>query len=164
MGVVPEAAHCLGSYRGNSCLYGSPVSGTFSGILTSFPNCFLQVQLDNLPGMSLVAGKALSSARMSDAVLSQSSLMGSQQFQDGENEGKGPYTWGTPEKFLEPPLPSSPVTAPFFLYKEFMGCHSITNRFFPTLPYFFSTQHEYIKEYIFWLNAGVLHFFLHALL
>ncbi|XP_054448271.1 serine/threonine-protein kinase SIK3 isoform X6 [Pteronotus mesoamericanus] len=44
------------------------------------------VQLDNLPGMSLVAGKALSSARMSDAVLSQSSLMGSQQFQDGENE------------------------------------------------------------------------------
>ncbi|XP_035960370.1 serine/threonine-protein kinase SIK3 isoform X6 [Halichoerus grypus] len=44
------------------------------------------VQLDSLPGMSLVAGKALSSARMSDAVLSQSSLMGSQQFQDGENE------------------------------------------------------------------------------
>ncbi|XP_044936442.1 serine/threonine-protein kinase SIK3 isoform X6 [Mustela putorius furo] len=44
------------------------------------------VQLDNLPGMSLVAGKALSSARMSDAVLSQSSLMGSQQFQDGDNE------------------------------------------------------------------------------
>uniref|UniRef100_A0A7N5JLR1 non-specific serine/threonine protein kinase n=1 Tax=Ailuropoda melanoleuca TaxID=9646 RepID=A0A7N5JLR1_AILME len=44
------------------------------------------VQLDNLPGMSLVAGKALSSARMSDAVISQSSLMGSQQFQDGENE------------------------------------------------------------------------------
>ncbi|XP_070240265.1 serine/threonine-protein kinase SIK3 isoform X4 [Bos mutus] len=47
------------------------------------------VQLDNLPGMSLVAGKALSSARMSDAVLSQSSLMGSQQFQDGENEECG---------------------------------------------------------------------------
>ncbi|XP_058926170.1 serine/threonine-protein kinase SIK3 isoform X6 [Kogia breviceps] len=47
------------------------------------------VQLDNLPGMSLVAGKALSSARMSDAVLSQSSLMGSQQFQDGENEEGG---------------------------------------------------------------------------
>ncbi|XP_030744241.1 serine/threonine-protein kinase SIK3 isoform X1 [Echinops telfairi] len=44
------------------------------------------VQLDNLPGMSLVAGKALSSARMSDAVLSQSSLMGSQQFQDEDNE------------------------------------------------------------------------------
>ncbi|XP_045873169.1 serine/threonine-protein kinase SIK3 isoform X4 [Meles meles] len=44
------------------------------------------VQLDNLPGMSLVAGKALSSARMSDAVLSQSSLMGSQQFQDGDSE------------------------------------------------------------------------------
>ncbi|XP_043337382.1 serine/threonine-protein kinase SIK3 isoform X4 [Cervus canadensis] len=47
------------------------------------------VQLDSLPGMSLVAGKALSSARMSDAVLSQSSLMGSQQFQDGENEECG---------------------------------------------------------------------------
>uniref|UniRef100_A0A2K6KCE1 Serine/threonine-protein kinase SIK3 n=1 Tax=Rhinopithecus bieti TaxID=61621 RepID=A0A2K6KCE1_RHIBE len=47
------------------------------------------VQLDNLPGMSLVAGKALSSARMSDAVLSQSSLMGSQQFQDGESEECG---------------------------------------------------------------------------
>ncbi|XP_053449222.1 serine/threonine-protein kinase SIK3 isoform X7 [Nycticebus coucang] len=47
------------------------------------------VQLDNLPGMSLVAGKALSSAQMSDAVLSQSSLMGSQQFQDGEDEECG---------------------------------------------------------------------------
>uniref|UniRef100_A0A7N4V6X8 Serine/threonine-protein kinase SIK3 n=1 Tax=Sarcophilus harrisii TaxID=9305 RepID=A0A7N4V6X8_SARHA len=45
------------------------------------------VQLDNLPGMSLMAGKALSSARMSDAVLSQSSLMGSQQLQDRESEG-----------------------------------------------------------------------------
>ncbi|XP_040183598.1 serine/threonine-protein kinase SIK3 isoform X1 [Rana temporaria] len=42
------------------------------------------VQLDNLAGMSLMAGKALSSARMADAVLSQSSLMGSQQLQDGE--------------------------------------------------------------------------------
>lgn len=68
-----------------------------------FLNCLLQVQLDNLPGMSLVAGKALSSARMSDAVLSQSSLMGSQQFQDGESEGEEPYAWGTPEKFLEGP-------------------------------------------------------------
>ncbi|XP_050012309.1 serine/threonine-protein kinase SIK3 isoform X1 [Alexandromys fortis] len=47
------------------------------------------VQLDTLPGMSLVAGKALSSARMADAVLSQSSLMGSQQFQDGEDEECG---------------------------------------------------------------------------
>ncbi|XP_016060227.1 PREDICTED: serine/threonine-protein kinase SIK3 isoform X2 [Miniopterus natalensis] len=47
------------------------------------------VQLDDLPGMSLVAGKALSSARMSDAVLSQASLMGSQQFQDGEDEECG---------------------------------------------------------------------------
>uniref|UniRef100_A0A2K5QEC6 non-specific serine/threonine protein kinase n=1 Tax=Cebus imitator TaxID=2715852 RepID=A0A2K5QEC6_CEBIM len=47
------------------------------------------VQLDNLPGMSLVAGKALSSSQMSDAVLSQSLLMGSQQFQDGENEEYG---------------------------------------------------------------------------
>lgn len=58
-----------------------------SGSLTP-PDCSLQVQLDTLPGMSLVAGKALSSARMADAVLSQSSLMGSQQFQDGEDEGK----------------------------------------------------------------------------
>lgn len=55
----------------------------------------LQVQLDTLPGMSLVAGKALSSARMSDAVLSQSSLMGSQQFQDEEDEGKA-LPMGTP--------------------------------------------------------------------
>lgn len=55
----------------------------------------LQVQLDTLPGMSLVAGKALSSARMSDAVLSQSSLMGSQQFQDEEDEGKA-LSMGTP--------------------------------------------------------------------
>ncbi|XP_021028940.1 serine/threonine-protein kinase SIK3 isoform X2 [Mus caroli] len=47
------------------------------------------VQLDTLPGMSLVAGKALSSARMSDAVLSQSSLMGSQQLQDEEDEECG---------------------------------------------------------------------------
>uniref|UniRef100_A0A670JZ40 non-specific serine/threonine protein kinase n=1 Tax=Podarcis muralis TaxID=64176 RepID=A0A670JZ40_PODMU len=44
------------------------------------------VQLDTLPGMSLMAGKALSSARMSDAVLSQSSLMGSQPLHDGESE------------------------------------------------------------------------------
>ncbi|KAG9482150.1 serine/threonine-protein kinase SIK3 [Eleutherodactylus coqui] len=44
------------------------------------------VQLDNLAGMSLMAGKALSSARMSDAVQSRSSLMGSQQLQDGEGE------------------------------------------------------------------------------
>uniref|UniRef100_A0A8C8AAM6 non-specific serine/threonine protein kinase n=1 Tax=Otus sunia TaxID=257818 RepID=A0A8C8AAM6_9STRI len=46
------------------------------------------VQLDNLPGMSLMAGKALSSARMSDAVLSQSSLMASQQLRDRDSEGK----------------------------------------------------------------------------
>ncbi|NWU54913.1 SIK3 kinase, partial [Dromas ardeola] len=47
------------------------------------------VQLDNLPGMSLMAGKALSSARMSDAVLSQSSLMASQQLRDRESEECG---------------------------------------------------------------------------
>lgn len=35
-----------------------------------------------------MAGKALSSARMSDAVLSQSSLMASQQLRDRESEGK----------------------------------------------------------------------------
>lgn len=49
----------------------------------------LQVQLDSLPGMSLMAGKALSSARMSDAVLSQSSLMGSQQLRARDSEGEG---------------------------------------------------------------------------
>ncbi|XP_030393908.1 serine/threonine-protein kinase SIK3 isoform X4 [Gopherus evgoodei] len=47
------------------------------------------VQLDNLPGMSLMAGKALSSARMSDAVLSQSSLMASQQLRARESEDCG---------------------------------------------------------------------------
>ncbi|KAM6295771.1 serine/threonine-protein kinase SIK3 isoform 4-T4 [Aegotheles albertisi] len=47
------------------------------------------VQLDNLPGMSLMAGKALSSARMSDAVLSQSSLMASQQLRDRDSEECG---------------------------------------------------------------------------
>ncbi|NXB75589.1 SIK3 kinase, partial [Donacobius atricapilla] len=47
------------------------------------------VQLDNLPGMSLMAGKALSSARMSDAVLSQSSLMASQQLHDRDGEECG---------------------------------------------------------------------------
>ncbi|ELK31929.1 Serine/threonine-protein kinase SIK3 [Myotis davidii] len=47
------------------------------------------VQLDDLPGMSLVAGKALSSARMSDAVLSQVSLTGSQQLPDREDEECG---------------------------------------------------------------------------
>lgn len=51
------------------------------------------MQLDNLAGMSLMAGKALSSARMADAVLSQSSLMGSQQLQDGE-ESEGEQTIG----------------------------------------------------------------------
>ncbi|XP_068097013.1 serine/threonine-protein kinase SIK3 isoform X2 [Hyperolius riggenbachi] len=44
------------------------------------------VQLDNLAGMSLMAGKALSSARMSDVVLSQSSLMASQQLQDDKSD------------------------------------------------------------------------------
>uniref|UniRef100_A0A8C6JG43 non-specific serine/threonine protein kinase n=1 Tax=Melopsittacus undulatus TaxID=13146 RepID=A0A8C6JG43_MELUD len=47
------------------------------------------VQLDNLPGMSLMAGKALSSARMSDAVLSQSSLMASQQLRDRDSDECG---------------------------------------------------------------------------
>ncbi|KAM9113876.1 serine/threonine-protein kinase SIK3 isoform 3-T3 [Pangshura tecta] len=47
------------------------------------------VHLDNLPGMSLMAGKALSSARMSDAVLSQSSLMASQQLHARESEDCG---------------------------------------------------------------------------
>lgn len=62
-----------------------------SRILSS-PECVLpspQVQLDNLPGMSLMAGKALSSARMSDAMLSQSSLMASQQLRDRDGEECG---------------------------------------------------------------------------
>lgn len=73
-------------------LPGHPVHGQMgnSRILSS-PECVLpspQVQLDNLPGMSLMAGKALSSARMSDAVLSQSSLMASQQLRDRDGEGE----------------------------------------------------------------------------
>ncbi|XP_043936903.1 serine/threonine-protein kinase SIK3 [Protopterus annectens] len=44
------------------------------------------VQIDSMSGMSLIAGKALSSARMSDAVLSQSSLTESQQLHSRENE------------------------------------------------------------------------------
>lgn len=62
--------------------------GALSQGLDLCPAVSLQVQLDNLPGMSLMAGKALSSARMSDAVLSQSSLMASQQLRDRESEGK----------------------------------------------------------------------------
>ncbi|XP_069470594.1 serine/threonine-protein kinase SIK3 isoform X3 [Ambystoma mexicanum] len=49
------------------------------------------VQLDNLAGMSLIAGKALSSARMADAVLSQSSLMGSQQLRDDCEEAESQH-------------------------------------------------------------------------
>lgn len=40
-----------------------------------------------------MAGKALSSARMSDAVLSQSSLMASQQLRDRDSDGE---LWGCP--------------------------------------------------------------------
>ncbi|NWY07228.1 SIK3 kinase, partial [Nothoprocta ornata] len=47
------------------------------------------VQLDTLPGMSLMAGKALSSARMSDAVLSQASLVASQQLRDRDGDECG---------------------------------------------------------------------------
>lgn len=66
-----------------------PPAACASELLISLP--FLsQVQLDTLPGMSLMAGKALSSARMSDVVLSQSSLMASQQLHGGESEGEWP--------------------------------------------------------------------------
>ncbi|XP_028664332.2 serine/threonine-protein kinase SIK3 homolog isoform X1 [Erpetoichthys calabaricus] len=44
-------------------------------------------QVEPMSGMSLLAGKALSSARMSDIILSQSSLAGSQQLCDQEEEG-----------------------------------------------------------------------------
>lgn len=81
---------------------GSPENGFLPGSLTG-PDISPQVQLDTLPGMSLVAGKALSSARMSDAVLSQASLMGSQQFQDGEDEGKALPT-GSPGQLPRGPL------------------------------------------------------------
>lgn len=72
---------------------GFPESWGSRGMLCPDPplTCVLlspQVQLDNLPGMSLMAGKALSSARMSDAVLSQSSLMASQQLRDRDSDGK----------------------------------------------------------------------------
>uniref|UniRef100_H3B4Y8 non-specific serine/threonine protein kinase n=1 Tax=Latimeria chalumnae TaxID=7897 RepID=H3B4Y8_LATCH len=46
-------------------------------------------QVEPLSGMSLMAGKALSSARMSDAVLSQTSLTGSQQLRCREGEECG---------------------------------------------------------------------------
>lgn len=106
-----------------------------SGFLTSSPDCFLQVQLDNLPGMSLVAGKALSSARMSDAVLSQASLMGSRQFQDGEDEGKGPDTQGAPERFPDgPPHPLHHDCSPL-LCKAFVGSHSIPKGFWTQIPF-----------------------------
>uniref|UniRef100_A0A8C5WV43 non-specific serine/threonine protein kinase n=1 Tax=Laticauda laticaudata TaxID=8630 RepID=A0A8C5WV43_LATLA len=47
------------------------------------------VQLDPLLGMSLMAGKALSSARMADAVLSQTCLVGSQTLPEGERRDGG---------------------------------------------------------------------------
>lgn len=50
-----------------------------------------QDQADPMSGMSLLAGKALSSARMSD-ILSQTSLTGSQQLRQREESGLFPYT------------------------------------------------------------------------
>lgn len=47
----------------------------------------VQDQADSMSGMSLLAGKALSSARMSD-ILSQTSLTGSQQLQQREESGQ----------------------------------------------------------------------------
>ncbi|XP_058050191.1 serine/threonine-protein kinase SIK3 isoform X3 [Ahaetulla prasina] len=52
------------------------------------------VQLDPLLGMSLMAGKALSSARMADAVLSQTSLVGSQPLPEGERRDGGEHLEG----------------------------------------------------------------------
>ncbi|XP_038609312.1 LOW QUALITY PROTEIN: serine/threonine-protein kinase SIK3 [Tachyglossus aculeatus] len=46
------------------------------------------VQLDAVPGMSLMAGKVLSSARMADAMFGPGSLMGSQQHREGEDCGE----------------------------------------------------------------------------
>ena len=47
----------------------------------------VQDQADPMSGMSLLAGKALSSARMSD-ILSQTSLTGSQQLHQREESGQ----------------------------------------------------------------------------
>ncbi|NWY68171.1 SIK3 kinase, partial [Erithacus rubecula] len=83
------------------------------------------VQLDNLPGMSLMAGKALSSARMSDAVLSQSSLMSSQQLdRDGEDcgeslEGQEHATLGDGSQHLNSSCyPSTCITDVLLSYKH----------------------------------------------
>lgn len=48
---------------------------------------YFQDQAEPMSGMSLLAGKALSSARMSD-ILSQTSLTGSQQLHQREGAGK----------------------------------------------------------------------------
>lgn len=53
----------------------------------SFAHVSVQDQADSMSGMSLLAGKALSSARMSD-ILSQTSLTGSQQLQQREESGQ----------------------------------------------------------------------------
>lgn len=104
----------------------------------------LQVQLDDLPGMSLVAGKALSSARMSDAVLSQASLTGSQQLPDREDEGKEPGTCGA----------VCPVTAPLFC-TEFLGPRGFWTRRPSHSPRPTPTpEHEWIEERVSWLRAG----------
>ncbi|XP_055963676.1 serine/threonine-protein kinase SIK3 isoform X2 [Sorex fumeus] len=83
------------------------------------------VQLETLSGMSLVAGKALSSARMADAVLSQSSLMGSQQLQEGvaaecRDRPGGPELPDLPEgsQHLNPCYPSTCLSGILLSYKH----------------------------------------------
>ncbi|XP_060642961.2 serine/threonine-protein kinase SIK3 isoform X2 [Anolis sagrei] len=84
------------------------------------------VQLDTLPGMSLMAGKVLSSARMADAVLSQSSLMGSQPLHDGEGadgeehlEGEEHLALGESSQHLNASCyPSTCITDVLLSYKH----------------------------------------------
>nr|XP_008121790.1 PREDICTED: serine/threonine-protein kinase SIK3 isoform X2 [Anolis carolinensis] len=84
------------------------------------------VQLDTLPGMSLMAGKVLSSARMADAVLSQSSLMGSQPLHDGERadgeehlEGEEHLALGDSSQHLNASCyPSTCITDVLLSYKH----------------------------------------------
>nr|XP_056716405.1 serine/threonine-protein kinase SIK3 [Euleptes europaea] len=78
------------------------------------------VQLDTLPGMSLMAGKALSSARMSDAVLGQSPLHDRESAECGENlEGEEQPSLGDGSQHLNTSCyPSTCITDVLLSYKH----------------------------------------------
>ncbi|XP_060106904.1 serine/threonine-protein kinase SIK3 isoform X2 [Heteronotia binoei] len=78
------------------------------------------VQLDTLPGMSLMAGKALSSARMSDAVLSQSPLHDGESAECVESlEGEEPPSLGDGSQLLNTSCyPSTCITDVLLSYKH----------------------------------------------